>query len=269
MSDTNDPFASPASPQTPQPATPPPAQTPPPGMVSQPGLVGAPGTPPTPAPYAQTAPPIGAGPAGWIPDPPRQLALWATILTGAFTAMTVLSAAVAPQTVEALKDTLEGALDGSATGATGFDAVGTLTQFVGLASFIVLALWMSKVRSNRKARGEDVTGPPAVEWWGWFIPLANYVLPFLGMRGITRGRVGAGVLLGWWLPFAAYWLMSVAAQIPLFGAIDFATGEIADPDALDVIVPLTWAQAALLVVSWVFLFVTIRTATAKDDQPVH
>lgn len=269
MSDNHDPFASPSSSQSGQPQTPPPAQTPPPGMVSQPGLVGAPGTPPPPAPYAQTPPPLGAGPAGWVPDPPRQLALWATILTGAFTAMTLLSAVLAPQTVENLKETLEGALDGTATGAAGIDAVGTLTQLVGLASFIVLAMWMSKVRSNRKARGEDVSGPPAVEWWGWFIPLANYVLPFLGMRGITRGRVGMGILLGWWLPFCGYWIMSIAAQIPVFGAIDFTSGEVVDTDALDAIVTLSWAQAALLVVSWLFLVVAIRTATAKDDQPVH
>lgn len=271
MTENNDPFASPSSPQ---PATQPPAQqpqTPPPGMVSQPGLVtpqGGPGAPP-PAPYAATPPPLGAGPAGWIPDPPRQLALWATVLTGLFTAMTLLSAVLAPQTVETLKDTLEGALDGTATGVTGIDAVGTLTQFAGIASFILLALWMNKVRSNRKARGEDVTGPPAVEFWGWFIPLANYVLPFLGMRGITRGRVGLGVLLGWWLPFCAYWVVGFFAQLPLFGAIDFTTGELTDTDALDVIVPLTWAQAVLLAVSWVFLFLIIRTATAKDDQPVH
>ncbi len=96
-----------------------------------------------------------------------------------------------------------------------------------IASFVLLALWMSRLRSAMTARGETLAGPPAVEWWGWFVPLANFVLPFLGMRASRARRAGLGVLrglVGHVLPVLG--LSSRASQCPTFTAIDFSTGEL-------------------------------------------
>jgi len=133
-----------------------------------------------------------------------------------------------------------------------------------IASFVFLALWMSKVRSAMTARGEAPGGPPAVEWWGWFVPLANFVLPFLGMRAVTRRQASVGIVVGWWVTFCLYWVLSWANIFPTFAAIDLSTGELTNPDALDATVPLAWAAALTLAVSWAFLAIIIRQTTAGE-----
>ena len=125
---------------------------------------------------------------------------------------------------------------------------------------------MSKLRAARTARGEAIGGPPAVEWWGWFVPLANIVLPFLGMRAITKARAGMGILLGWWLAYMAAGAVSVGTVVAVFGAIDMPTDKLAHPEALDPIVGIMWASAIALVISWVFPAMIIRTTTRREAE---
>lgn len=221
--------------------------------------------------YAQMAPP-GYAPmaaAGYVPItvPPansNKVALWATILTGAYAVTGVLGAITAPAMVEALKKQF--ADPENASPFAGQSPASYLSIPLAIASFVLLALWMSKIRAARTARGDAIGGPPAVEWWGWFIPLANLVLPFLGMRAITKARAGLGLLLGWWIAFVAAGAVSVAAAIPEFTAIDFATGKLTHPEALDPIVGLMWASAIAMVVSWVFLAMIIRVTTRRQAE---
>ena len=200
------------------------------------------------------------------PQAPRKIALWATILTGAYAATSVLvGAIIAPATVETLKKQSRGPAERVAL--CGPDPRPISASPLAIASFVLLALWMSKIRAARTARGEAIGGPPAVEWWGWFVPLANIVLPFLGMRAITKARAGMGLLarlvarvrrrrsgVAWRLRFAE------------FTAIDFSTGKLAHPEALDSIVGLTWASAIAMVVSWVFLAMIIRVTTRRQAE---
>jgi hypothetical protein len=221
--------------------------------------------------YAPTAPPGYAptAPFGYVPitvraETPNKVALWATILTGAYAATSVLGAVTAPAMVEGLKQRL--ADPQSASPLAGQSPASFLSIPLAIASFVLLALWMQRIRNARKARGEVVGGPPAVEWWGWFVPLANIVLPLLGMRAITKARAGMGILLGWWLAYVAAGAVSVAAAIPEFTAIDFSTGKLAHPEALNPIVGLMWASAILMVVSWVFLAMIIRVTTRRQAE---
>jgi len=293
---TNDPFASPpgdpdnAPVATPTPdAAPPPVAppTPPAPGVLVPDAPGAPSAPlaptapgvlvpgatpgllvPAGAPSAPPAPPVGAfAPmAGPPPVAPTGLATWATVLTGAYAAISLITAALTPMLTERLKDTLADAVAGEQTSPFGDPLSGLLnlvSSAVSIAAFIFLALWMAKIRANRTQLGETPGGPPAVEWWGWFVPLANFVLPLLGMRAISRRLVGWGVLLLWWLPFCAVWLLTPISVSASFRAIDLTTGELTNPGVLDQMVPLAWASAALLVVSWVGLAAIIRKTTAK------
>jgi len=206
---------------------------------------------------------MGAFPLTVGPPPvaPNGLATAAIVLTGAYAAVSLISAATTPGQVETLKETYADPNNAS------IDPISTLLGLanfaVGVGAFVLLALWMARIRANRTQLGETPGGPPAVEWWGWFIPLANFVLPFLGMRAITKRLVGIGVLLGWWLPFCAMWVVSAMFSITQFGAIDLSTGELTDMDVLDQMVPLAWASAALVTVSWAFLLVIIRKTTTK------
>jgi len=259
---TNDPFANPPGDPAAQPAPAQPTQpAPPPGMLTPqatpPGLL----TPPA-APYGGPgASPYPFAPPVLRPPAPTGLATGAIILTGVYALVSLYGALTVASQVETLKETYADPENAS------FDVtstlIGMLTFVVAIASYVVLALWMTKIRSNRTAVGTTPGGPPAVEWWGWFVPIANFVLPLLGMRAITKRLVGFGLLLGWWIPFCAVWVIQAAASSAQFRAIDFSTGELADPDVLDSMVPLTWAATVAIVISWAFLTVIIRKTTAK------
>jgi len=255
----NDPFAAtptPAAPGTPeQAATPPGVLTPgvlPEAAPAAPSAYSAPGAPtPFPTNYAPLQPVSG-------------LAKWAIIGTGSYTAVTILSAVTASATLERTKETLRDPANASVDMSS--TLLGFLSFITAIAGYVLLALWMHRVRGNLTAQGRKPGGPPAVEWWGWFVPLANFVLPFLGMRAITKEKVGIGNVLGWWLPWVAALILSAQAAIAQFGAVDFMTGQLKDEAALDSTVPLSAAAAVLVVVSWIFLTLTINKASKDSAQ---
>ena len=195
---------------------------------------------------------------------PTGLARWTTILTGAVALLTLAGALTASAQVEELKTVL--ANPDNASPFAGQNPLSLLTTPLLITSFVLLALWMSRVRSAMTARGEVVGGPPAVEWWGWFVPLANFVLPLLGMLAIARRKASIGSLIGWWVSFCLYWVLSWASVVPSITAVDLATGELANPDALNAIVPIAWGSALSLIASWVFLANVIRQTTAAEKS---
>lgn len=200
----------------------------------------------------------------FTPTKPDGIAWAAIVATGLYVLLTAWGVFTVASTVDDLKVTL--ADPNNSTSPFGDIATGLLSFVIGITSYVLLALWMSKIRSNLAAQGVKAGGPPAVEWWGWFIPIANYVLPLLGMRSITRKSVGWLVLAGWWIPFALYWAFSFIAQASVYAAIDLSNGELTNPDALDVMVPLTWAGGVLLFLSWLFLVLIIRRTTDRHVQ---
>jgi hypothetical protein len=258
---TNDPFANPPGTPTPdasEPATPPPFEapgSPAPGVLA-PGML-TPQAPPPPPPAVGAFP----APAGPPPLAPKGIAQWALVTTGFYTLLALGSALLTPFIIEELKSALEDPDNPQMSPLSTLS--GLAGNAVAIASFVMLALWMSRIRANRTRLGDTPGGPPAVEWWGWFIPVAWFVLPLLGMRAITRRIVGWGVLLGWWIPFCAMWLVTYVSSSAQFRAIDFATGELTRPEVLDQMVPLAWASAVLLAISWLFLVVIIRKTTAR------
>jgi hypothetical protein len=260
-----DPFTSPPNPDAAgSPAAAPTPPPPPPPPTPQPGIIGTP--PPgviasSPGVIADAGvPPVGA-PTGYVPPKPTGLSWAAIIATGIVVLLGVIGALMAPATVEQLKEQFQD-LDNSQTnlGSTLFSAV---TGLFAVAAFVFLALWMTKIRANLSAIGIKAGGPPAVEWWGWFVPIAWFVLPLLGMRAITRRSVGFLLLAGWWIPYCLYWIASGIAQTTVYTAIDWGTGELTDPDALDAMVPASWAAAVLLFLSWLFLVLIIVRTTDR------
>ncbi len=208
--------------------------------------------------------PPGYAPISVPSGVPRTVALWATILTGAYAFLGLINAALTPAAIEDLKVSL--ANPETPAPFAGQNAASLISTPIAIASFVLLALWMSKIRTARKARGETIGGPPAVEWWGWFIPLANVVLPFLGMRAITKGRASMGLLAGWWSTYVISGAFGVVTAFASLGAIDFTTGELARPEALDSMVWMSWASGIALTVSWVFLAMIIRVTTRREAE---
>ena len=240
---TDDPFTAP--PAAPVPLAPqPPAGTPPQYSAA----------PLAPFPYASAHPPTA---------PAKGLGTAALALTGVYTALGVVSALIARSTVESTKEMLENPDPDSPFGNLTNTALGGLSSLVAIAAFVFLALWMMRIRTNLSAVGKPAGGPPNVEWWGWFVPIANFVLPLLGMRAISRRSVGWGILLGWWLPFCAVWLVAPISVSATFRALDPSTGKLLHPEVLDSMVPLAYISAAALVVSWLFLVLIIRRTTAR------
>ena len=219
--------------------------------------------PPAPQAWNQATPqwqPIVVSPDRGL----NKLAPWAIALTGATTIMYLFSSLTMSGTVDVLKEQL---LDpNNANTAQSTDPVAGLSFIVQVASYVLLALWMWKLRSLLRARGANPGGVPAVEWWGWFVPLANFVLPAMGMRALTRRTVSLGTLMGWWIPYVTATIVSAVGGIwAVFSGIDWSTGEFVDTSNLDVLVPLGWVSTALIALSWVFLTTIIRTATAKES----
>lgn len=244
-----------------------PPQNPDPFSTPAPGTGATPpppsGYPPAPG-YASAG--LGAPPivVGYSPVP-RTLGLWATILTGAYALVTLLGALAAPSMVDKLKDAYADPdhLDFSSL----FSPLSLLGLPVFIASYVLLALWMSRTRSYHRDRGQDPRGIPAVEWWGWFIPIAWFVLPLMGMRAITRRTVSMAVVLGWWIPFCAFWIAGYANSFAQNGAIDRETNKLVHPEKLDAMVGYAWAQAIFLLVAWAFLALIIRTSNDRSEAP--
>lgn len=238
----------------PQPADGEPAPSPsapPPGML----VSGAPEA--LPAPMQVDAPPLGMA-TDWTPERPTGLSTAAIVLTAAYAGMGVFAGLTTQATVDQLKNS-----SGSASTSPAGAATSVLTLVVGVASLVVLALWMSRIRKNLLARGVKAGGPPAVEWWGWFVPFANFVLPLLGMRAIAQRKVSAGTLLGWWLPFCLVWILQGASSVISISAVDFSTGDLREDAAFGALVPIGYTSAVAIVISWVFLMMIIRRVTAS------
>lgn len=62
---------------------------------------------------------------------------------------------------------------------------------------VMLLVWLHGVYADRR---QQMPFSPGMAVGGWFIPFANFVLPWLIVRGAWRVYVGAGSIVGiWWL----------------------------------------------------------------------
>lgn len=104
-----------------------------------------------------------------------------------------------------------------------------------LATGVVFVIWQYRHAKNAQALG--VTGGLGPGWaiGGWFIPLANYVLPgiqlFQSSRGSSRERKGAGIVIAWAIVFG---LGSVLFSASILGNDTDAEGNIVIESRQDV-----------------------------------
>jgi hypothetical protein len=143
------------------------------------------------------------------------------------------------------------------------DGMSNILSLLMLAVFVVLIVHLYRASKNtdlwdRTSR----TWGPGWAIGGWFIPLANFVIPFLVVRDIWRrtpeprdgSEPGGGILVFWWVCFA---VGVVAAQIDV------------SPDTIEEFRAQDWAHivgAVLLAVSALPLVRIVRTLDRRQRE---
>ena len=151
-------------------------------------------------------------------------------------------------------------------------AVG-LFGFFTLATAVVFIIWMWRAAKNNEALGRS--NPRLGPGWsigGWFIPLANFVIPVLIMQDLWRGsdatvarndhtwRTGKGsAIVGWW--WGTYLLGNVRIFVGSGNADDNTTiSDIKRSNQISLVAFLITTIAA------VFAIRVVRTLTARQED---
>lgn len=109
---------------------------------------------------------------------------------------------------------------------------GTLLALLGfLGAAIAVPMWIHRCYRNLPALGSRGHLSPAWAAAGWFVPIANLVLPYLTVREVwiastPRGRLTAALVAAWWAVWLAAWALRLANGLlpwPGYQEILFAT----------------------------------------------
>ena len=83
-----------------------------------------------------------------------------------------------------------------------------------IGTYVVTSVWLMKARGNALLISPGLSqNHVAWLWLGWWVPFANYFMPFKVVRNVVDGsehdhQGSAGALLGWWW---ASWLVMIMA----------------------------------------------------------
>lgn len=147
-----------------------------------------------------------------------------------------------------------------------------------LAAIAVL-MWLHRVVRNNQRLGERyLRFSPGFAVGCWFIPFANFVLPYQAVReawgasdpGLpsstsdSRRRArGRGLVVAWWLTFIVGSLIGTAS-------LGFGPNSNADPlTSVRAITYITLVQEALHFVAALLLIAVVTQLTSRQDQKAH
>lgn len=215
-------------------------------------------------------PPLGGGGrTGFDSDRPTALRTATIVLAGTVAGVDLIAALAGRDVYAHLSDYASpGATPDAAYIAS--QGLGNLSGLLTLATFITLALWMTRVHKRLTDAGERMPLASGWAWGAWFIPVAQLVLPYIYLRGLNR-RARSWALTPWWIAWVAtivpgFW--AIARIISLSDLSLFGT----DPNdpflGLDLspLGPALVAVALIRVVAWAFMAVTLVDITARDTQ---
>jgi uncharacterized membrane protein YsdA (DUF1294 family) len=230
--------------------------------------------PPPPPPFAPAAP------VGWTPSPPPFRSLRG--LGVATTVLLVLAGLVAALLVPLALHERQVVHDGSTFGAFfvdrdvrhAIDATNGLAGVYFLLFLAIAVLWM--IWMWRAARNTAVLRRFAPRFGagfaigGWFIPLANWVIPGMHMYDIDRGSGppaqpgerprGSGLLVVWWITFVGGWIGST------FGQVAVRTGRRYDVSGFDTRNTIFVVGMVLTVVAAVLAILVVRSITSAQHD---
>ncbi|MDI2124913.1 DUF4328 domain-containing protein [Yinghuangia seranimata] len=199
--------------------------------------------PPMPA-----VPGYGYGaPAAWVvPKPLRTLATWTMILLGASGVMSLISAIAFQRRANAIKDLSEGRFFGWDPDKYDHFVSGSLgvTALVGIPTVVLFMIWFFRARSNVEAWVGP--RPQMTRGWaigGWFIPLANLVIPQIVANDVWNGSdpqarpdarsSNKGLLWAWWLTLCGSYVIFVIGIAQEKSADDVRNGDATVSEYID------------------------------------
>lgn len=156
------------------------------------------------------------------------------------------------------------------TGAYALGALLLAQTGLFTAGGVAALLWLYRASANARALGAtDLMGSPAWTVAGFFIPLANLVMPYLNVRDLWKASVNprdwqaerAPAAIGlWWAFWLASWLVAgLAARFDLV----YAAEALPQIHTLAAVSSLLWCPAILLF-AWI-----IGRIQALQTSPDH
>jgi hypothetical protein len=156
---------------------------------------------------------------------------------------------------------------------------GALAVMLMIAVFVLIVIWLWRAAKNLEVLGR--ANPSLGPGWaigGWFIPLANFVLPALVINDTWRGadpRVaigradwkrapGSGLFVVWWIAFVAAGLLGIVS-----GGFSNESGEYETIADFRNGTSFAIAQAALYSVAAVLGALFVRALTRRQDTWGH
>jgi hypothetical protein len=130
--------------------------------------------------------------------------------------------------------------------------------FVAIA--VLWMIWMWRAATNtallRRYKPRFANG---FAIGGWFIPLANLIIPGMHMYDIQRGSgpplrpgerapKGSGLLVVWWIVFVAGWVGSVTGQVTVKNGHRYDASDFATRNAIFVVAMVAIVAAAVLAI---------------------
>lgn len=186
-----------------------------------PDVLGSPAHPQSQYPE-QSAPDLRSGPQPGVPDdaypPPRRRQPRrplpeppAGLAVGAMVAASCLLFVELAELAILLVTGGRGEFGGGSGGGAGFDPnSGTVTGLFGFAAFLAACFWLRASRRFAEAANPAARFAygPAWTWFGWWVPVAFFWVPFGVVRDIREAlapdggrRVGLGLWWTFWLLF--------------------------------------------------------------------
>jgi hypothetical protein len=155
---------------------------------------------------------------------------------------------------------------------TATDAVSAVVGFlllVSLAITVLFIIWMWRAASNLPLFGRvRPKFSPGFAIGGWFIPLANFIIPGMQMFDIDKGSGprlrsgerprGSGLVVVWWITF-------VLGRLGAFTAPSFELFHRYEVDGFDVGNVLLVVASALTAIAAVLAILVIRRVTSRQE----
>ena len=141
---------------------------------------------------------------------------------------------------------------------------GGVESLLHLVAFICFAIWLYRYTAAMRQQQGQTRYTPGMAVGGWFIPFANFAMPYLSLRDLwdrtpDRGQAPTGgAIVGLW--WASYWLFSIVnAAVKLAPQLHLVT----DPT---VFASLGWLTTVLRITtygSWLFI---VKTLSERSRQ---
>jgi hypothetical protein len=91
-----------------------------------------------------------------------------------------------------------------------------LQQLLQLVAVILFFVWLHRVHVAVRQEQGSTQYTPGMAVGGWFIPFANFVLPFLSMRDVWQRKMGSDrsfIVPVWWVTYLLTMLHTVGLQV--------------------------------------------------------